>query len=219
MRERVRLSLMSLIVLGAALGGCAKREPVMPILALPQAKECAAKVNVSNPTPLAFDPEDAKAIDMNISEGASCYLHPDGSKSLYGVVALPEPGYAYILTVESYPQGSSIFSPRLLLLDANGKLTREYDRKHFMFRGGVLAGHLRVHPGERYLIVGTDAKSVGTDEQRITGMTHQNTSSGVTTSGVYYAMTLNTASESVQNLTYSYGGKVKIVSQAMPAKK
>ncbi|MDO8289715.1 MAG: hypothetical protein Q7T44_10900 [Parvibaculum sp.] len=217
MKSCARFTFISLIVFGAILGGCAKRDPVMPILALPQTKACAANINVGNPTPLAFDPEDAKAIDMNINEGASCYLHPDGSKSLYGVVALPEPGYEYILTVESYPQGSSIFSPRLLLLDANGKLLREFDRKRFMFRGAVLAGRLRVQPGERYLMVGTDAKGVGTDEQRITGMTHQNTSSGVTSSGVYYAMTLNTASETVQNLTYSYGGRVKVVSQAMPS--
>ena len=219
MIRRFRLSLISLVVLGAALSGCAKRDPVMPILALPQAKECAVKLNVNAAMPLAFDPEDAKAIDMIISEGSSCYLHPDGSKSLYSVVDLPEPGYEYILSVESYPQGSSIFSPRLLFLDANGKLLREFDRKRFMFRGGALTGMLRVHKGERYLVVGTDGKSVGTDEQRITGMTKQNTSSGVSSGGVFFAVSVNTGSEQVQNLTYSYGGKVKVVSQSIPSKK
>lgn len=193
--------------------GCNTPPPPPPVIALASTKTCVDAPELGNATPLAFDPGEAKKLDISIDENSACLRTADGMKSLYAVVDLPSPGQGYMLSVSSAPQGAGIFSPHVLLLDASGKILRSIAREDFIYRGASLTAIFRAHKDERYLVIASDPKSVGKEDERVTGRTSQTTGSNGT-----FFFTVYSGSESKSIQTFSHSGKVTLTAQAIPNK-
>lgn len=204
---------MALAIL-AAVAACNTRSAgPPPMLNVPLGRACADKISTIGARPVMFDGEDAGAIDLVIDEGSTCLTGADGKKSLYQVVELPDVGAEYILSVESYQQGNSIFAPRLQLLGRDGEVIRDVDHDDMMFRGTSLTALLRAKPGERYLLIRSDPQTVGLGESRIMDSIRQSGSYNAATGGTFYVYT---GATTTSQMTYSHGGKLKIIVRHMP---
>lgn len=203
------------LIMFAALVGCVDNggRGVAPMLNVPLGRVCGETVSTIGARAVVFDGEDPGAIDLVIDEGSSCLTGPSGKKSLYQVVQLPTVGTEYILSVESQQQGNSIFAPKLQLLGADGGVMRDVGHDDLMFRGTSLTALLRAKPDERFLLISSDPQTVGLGESRISDRTHQNGGYNAATGGTFY---IYTGSTSTSNMTYSHGGKLKIVVRHMP---
>ncbi|MCQ8780102.1 hypothetical protein NQU49_26245, partial [Escherichia coli] len=63
--------------------------------------------------------------------------------------------------------GLSLFSPKLLLLDAAGQPLRTVTREQAQFRGNSLTLLTQIHSDERYAVVASEPLSIGQVGQRI----------------------------------------------------
>ncbi|MGV8996400.1 MAG: hypothetical protein ACOH12_05590 [Parvibaculaceae bacterium] len=191
------------------LGGCANKAAA-PVVSLPNNAACPADVSLSDAKPLAYDPEDTEAINLRITLSSPCVMGANGAKGLYDVVALPDPGIGYYLSVGSYPAGDAIFAPRVQMLGQDRTVLREIPRSDFIYRGNVLTAVFRVHAGEHYLVVRSDTATVGQGESRIEDKTHSFpvvalVPGAALVGGFAYGTT------SLETQTYSLTGTVKVV--------
>jgi hypothetical protein len=184
-----------------------------PVLNVPLGRVCGEKISTVTAKAVVFDGEDPGAIDVVIDEGSNCLTNESGKKSLYDVVMLPMAGEDYILSVESYQQGNSIFAPKLRLLGADGTVLRRVTHDDLMFRGTALTALLRAKPEERYLLILSDPDAVGLGESRIMDSTRQNGGYNAATGATFYVYT---GATETHNMTYSHGGKVKVVVRHLP---
>ena len=183
------------------------------MLNVPAGRVCADKISTIGARAVVFDGEDPGAIDLVIDEGSTCLTGADGKKSLYQVVELPDVGAEYILSVESFQQGNSIFAPELQLLGSNGSVIRDVSHDDMMFRGTSLTALLRAKPGERYLLIRSDPQTVGLGESRVMDSIRQNGGYNAATGGTFYVYT---GATTTNTMTYSHGGKLKIIVRHMP---
>ena len=112
----------------------------------------------------------------------------------------------------SAPLGDTLFSPRLMLLDEQGNVLREVPRDEFMFHGVALYAGLRAAPAERYLIVASDAASVGQQMSHILGESHLTP----VPIGIGAVAIINSGSEKQQVITYAHNGRVTVSAQPIP---
>lgn len=208
----MRKILAVLAVSVLTLSGCANKDPgPAPIVEMPKI-ECTAVPNLARAKEVPFDTErHADPVRITIDGNSGCLVHA-GARSLYEVFALPRPGQPVVLTVKAVPSSTGIFSPRLMLLDEKGKLLREVDKDHFLFRAGALTALLRARPGERYLVTASDEANVGDEISQVSGQEKANYMSNGLVSITYY-----TTSEQTANLTYSYGGTVEVSATPVPS--
>ena len=134
-----------------------------------------------------------------------------GVKSVYAVVDLAAGETGGILTVTSYAFGSTIFSPKLQIRDAQGALMREVRREDFMFNGRALQTQLRKRDGERFLVIASDGASVGQSVEHI--------QSSIVTSGVMVGtvyVPVNSGAEAKAQLVFAHNGEVTATLAPMP---
>jgi hypothetical protein len=202
---------MRLLRNGAALAavltaaGCATPPPdVQPVLTVAQAS-CPASPALDGAVATAptIDGDSEKPATATLDLQSPCVATDDG-KALYAVFALPDGG-PYTIRVSSVPQGSSILAPRAIVVDANGQAIREVPVTSFMFRGATFAALYRSHPGERYLMVRSDAASAGKPLSRVTEQTQQT----MIATG-YASFIIYTGSDLPMNTTWSLNGKVLV---------
>ena len=104
-----------------------------------------------------------------------------------------------------------LFSPHLQVLDSGGNVMREIPRTAFVFHGASLYVGLRIHSEERYLIVSSDAASVGNQVTQIFDDTQVSTSA----SGGFLFQ-VHTGSETTSTHFYAYNGSITLAAQPMP---
>jgi hypothetical protein len=204
-----RWAALSTSLLGALLlAACVTPEPSVPPEVSLDGQVCAARPELAGARLVPF--EAGKSAVAELGDGA-CFEAKDGARSSYAVFQLPIVAEPYLLRVTSVPLGQTILSPRLLLLDAGGKLLRERARDAFLFQGAALYTALRAHPNERYLVVASDPATVGREVPHLAGTVHQNIASAGLVTFFYY-----TGDEQKRTLVYAHNGKVTVSAQPLP---
>lgn len=148
---------------------------------------------------------------VRFDETAACLADSKGTKGVYSVVDLGEGEPGSILTVTSYPMGTTVFSPRLEMRTAQGTLSREIGRDTFLYSNHALQAQLRVRAGERYLVIASDGASVG---QSVEHIQSSRVSSGVMVGYVY--VPVNTGGEAKAQLVFAHSGEVTATLAPMP---
>jgi hypothetical protein len=187
-----------------ALGACASPPPPMTSLA---GHSCAAQLDLTGPRPLVLA---GGSVKVTLDQTSPC-LEVAGTKSTYLLFRLPDVTEEYIVSVSSEPLGQGLFAPHLLLLDDAGKMQRQLPHDSFMFHGAALAAKIRIHAGERFLVVASDSDSTGQQISRIVASTQTATSSG---GGL--VISIHTGSEDTNNYTYAYNGVVTVAAEKIP---
>lgn len=176
-----------LMVLGASGAvSCATPPPPPPTLDLSH-RSCMSGLETGSVQTL---PADGSAVTTKIDDTASCRQLPDGSRSSYRIFSLPAGTTQRMVTVASTPIGAGIFAPQVWLLDADYRPLRQLSGEAFLFRGSQLVGSARLHPGDRYVLIGSNPEQVGTEISRL----QASTNSSVMSAGMAL-MTVHTGSE------------------------
>ncbi len=197
-------------VLLAFLAGCSNTPKPGPVAVLSDSSTCATKVSLASAKPLPYDPEKATAIDLRINATSACVTGESGARSLYDVVALPDAGIAYSLSVGSYPVGDTILTPRVQLLGRDGAVLREISRQDFIYRGKILTAMVRAHKDECYLVVRSDPETVGKDERQVKDGSREFPVLAIIPGGVA-AGSFSYGTSSIETKTYVHSGLVKVV--------
>jgi hypothetical protein len=197
-------------LLPALLAACAA-PAVPPILSL-DGRPCTAQPDLAAAQAVPLDEGDPVKLDLDA--GAAC-LDGAGGRSAYVAFRLPRSEHSYLLTVTSTPLGDTLLAPRLVLLDATGGVLREVPRDDFRFQGTALNAVLRAAPAERYLVVASDAPSVGRQISHILG---ESRATPVPV-GIGAVAIIHSGSERQQVITYAHNGRVTVLAQPMPVVK
>jgi hypothetical protein len=204
-----RLRPIILALTAALLAGCATVRSVPPLTSL-DGRSCHARPELK--TALVLPLDSGKPVKTELDTGAPCLAaEGTGAKSVYAAIRLPRSEEPYLLSVTSVPLGTTLFSPRLMILDAQGALLREVPRESFVFRGSALHAGVRARPGDEYLVVASDPGSVGQLSTRITGST-QLTAVPVGT-GVFM---MSTGSEAQTAHMFAHNGSIEVSAQPWP---
>lgn len=162
---------VTLILIGS-LAGCATQRAAPPPLLRLNAARCDAAPTLTAARKIAYDPKKREnETTVEITGTSPCFSDAAGS-SLYAAYALPSPPAAYIVRVDSEPEGKTLLAPRVLLYGSDATLKREFSGKQIVFRGGDLSVIFRSHEDERYLVVASDPAVVGHDISRVRDATH-----------------------------------------------
>lgn len=172
-------------------------------------RDCAITPELGDARPLLLDP--GKAQTVNLDAASACWQMSADSRSAYLVFRLPDAATPYLVGVTSEPQGQTLFSPRLVLLDGDGNVARELRRDAFMFHGAALYASIRSHAGERYLVVASDPGSVGQLVSQISGSTQANAVAAGTA-----VFAIHTGSEASNVFIYAHNGTVTVSAQPLP---
>ncbi|MBS0471938.1 MAG: hypothetical protein JSR60_12750 [Proteobacteria bacterium] len=155
------------------------------------------------PTTATIDGDREKPAIVTVNAKSGCLQTSDGS-ALYALFALPDGG-PYTVRVSSVPQGASLMAPRTSVLDDKGELIAELPVSSFLFRGDNLTILYRTHPGERYLLVRSDPRTVGKPLSRIKEAVQQT----VVSTG-YAAMIIYTGSDLPMDTMWSHNGLLRV---------
>lgn len=155
-------------------------------------------------------------MEVVVDASAPCVQAPDGSRSAYIAVALPTKTEPYVLSVRSTILGQTVFAPRIALLDGTGRTVREIPRSIFMFHGTSLYAAVRSHPDERYLVVYSDASTVGQTKTQVHEAVVHGMAEAVTSTAVV-AFQVNTGNDHSEAFTYADNGKLTIAATPLPA--
>lgn len=202
-------------VCAIALSGCATvRESVPARLDLSQAT-CASDVSLAGAAVLVSEKQGAKDAPLKatarIGDTAPC-IDQAGQRSTYQVFSLPG-GEGLMITVVSVPLGGTLFSPRLQLRDEAGAIAREVGRDMFLFgAGNTLQLQLRLRTGERYAVVLSDPKTVGTS---VTNIATGTSMTGVPVGTAF--VPIYTGHENSAKLTFAHNGEIVVIVGAVPA--
>jgi hypothetical protein len=117
----------------------------------------------------------------------------------------------YLVGVTSKPAGLTLFSPRLMLLDAQGILLREVPRDSFLFHGANLHAALRARAGDAYLEVASDPRTIGQRSSQLAG-TVQSTYAPVGVGGFM----VYTGAESNTVRIFAHNGMIEVTAKPWP---
>lgn len=212
MNVRAAASLPLLVLLA----GCVKERDVLPArLDIAAAQACASQPTMTAARPLLQPDKDKPlAATVRFDETAPCVTDAKGNKSVYAVVDLSTGAAGSIVTVTSYPMGSTVFSPRLEFRDAQGALLRSVGRETFLYSGAQLQTQLRQREGERYLVIASDGESVGQSVERI-----QSTRSSTMVAAGPVMVPVNTGGEFRAQMVFAYNGEVSVTVEAIRKEK
>jgi hypothetical protein len=202
--QKVQLALLALC---APLAACQHAPPPPPPSISLAGKMCDATPDIgARRTDLVME----KEAQVTFDNSSDC-LDVGANKVAYKVFGLPASAEPFLVSVDSKPLGQGLFAPALQLLDANGKMVREISRDALSFHGTDIYAGFRAHPGEAYLVVASDPKSVGQQISKVMDMT------SVTTAAAGPIMvTVHTGSEAVPTFTYALNGRVTVVARPIP---
>jgi|GEM_PF-6599967 hypothetical protein len=208
-------SLLAGSALVGLLGACAAPPPP-PLLSL-DGRDCAAQPDFVAARPLRLDPD--KVENINLDAAPACFVAPDGSKSSYAAFALPDQPTEFLVSITSWQRGRGMLSPHILVYDPIGRLVREIPRDSFQFHNqnmSLYAG-LRIHPGEHYVVVASDPKTIGQQNSEILDAIHTNTSTGTSATAhggtVVSSFSYHYGTETQNVVSYSYNGLVSATAQ------
>jgi hypothetical protein len=151
-----RLALLAVL---APLAGCQHPPPLPPPVISLEGMPCGAQPDFLDAPHLVLDADKRATIDLQGK--LPCFQQPDGIKASYAAFALPESPSEYLVTVVSVQQGNALLPPHALVYDGLGHYLREVSHDAFQFHGSSLHGSIRIHPGERYVVVASIDPPIG----------------------------------------------------------
>ncbi len=189
------------------LAACAATPPPPTVTLV--GRSCVATPDLS--TAYALDLPTDRDAAVTLDETAPCLEGANGPQGVYAMFQLPDSEVEYLLALTSAPLGEGLFSPLVRILDAEGNVTREIARDAFVFRGSSLSLGLRIRPDEEYLLVLSDADTVGESISQIQDSRTVNmVSTG--TAFVYF----RTGASVTQTYVYSHNGTITISTEFAP---
>lgn len=200
------------LTLAVLLAGCGSRGPA-PIISLAD-RACTPIPNLLGVQTLLLG--DNNKLDVAVDASASCIQASDGSRSAYVAMALPASSVPYVLGVRSTILGQTVFAPRMELLDGDGHVVRSIPRSAFMFHGASLYAAVRSHTDERFLVVFSDASTVGQTKSQVHEEVNQQTFTSVTPTAVV-SVNVNTGNDHTVAFTYADNGELTIAATPLPA--
>jgi hypothetical protein len=205
-----RLPLLAGFGLAALLGACAS--PLAPTLVVDRAA-CDSSLALTPPLPLNFDLHDAKNTDVQLDKQSHC-IEVDGARDYYSVFDLPRADQPYTISVGAIPEGKSVPSLQIVLLDAQGAVARRVTVSQFQFRGDRFTALFKSRPNETRMVVQSDHALVGQELSRIEERTRTNVFTGVAGKLVFAGSFHTGEDETVTNI-FSYTGRLVVT--IMPA--
>lgn len=210
MRNPERLfAALTIVVL---VSGCGAQGPA-PIVSLAD-RACTPAPSLLGVQTLLLG--DNNKMDVAVDASAPCIQAPDGSRSAYVAMALPATSVPYVLSVRSTILGQTVFAPRMELLDGDGHVVRDMPRSAFMFHGASLYAAVRSHADERFLVVFSDAGTVGQTKSQVHEEINQQTFTSVTPTAVV-SVNVNTGNDHTVAFTYADNGRLTIAATPLPA--
>ena len=123
----------------------------------------------------------------------------------YVLYALPADFSDKTLNVGSSLEQLRIFAPSVEILDAQGSVTRTFERREYYYRGPVYSVQFRPRHGESYLLVTAAPELVGQQYDAI----QIGIATTVVPAGLYTAVVYS-GTEAKQLRTFSYDGTVRV---------
>lgn len=193
------------LLLAGLLAGCVRANDAPPTLTL-AADHCDSAPNLALAQELPLGDKKSVAKTVDVKADGPCLRGEEGRARLYTLFRLPtDAGTPFTLQVSSPAQGKVVLAPKIVLLDAEGGVSREIADSALLFRGGALGTLFRLRTEDRYLLVTSDPDRVGKRFLRTaTTMTSTTVSSG---SGF---ATFHSASDQTADYTFSHTGKLDV---------
>lgn len=200
----MRVKIIGLAFVSLMIAGCATAPPPLPPALTYAGKNCVFQPNLA--TAISLTPDNNKAIwtsDQTIDAASSCLMHHSVSGP-YLVYALPPIGTARMVELGSILEFSRLFSPDVVLLDADGGITRSFGADQYMYRPGVYSVQFVPQENERYALVTSNPARIGQKHDTIVG----GTSSTFIFTG-YGGMNWSSGSEAEMSRGFSYEGAMR----------
>lgn len=203
-----RLYPLCAVLTGAGLLAACETVPSVPIA--PATLEysragCADAPDLSSAVGLTPDKERAVFTVTAPAAGATC-LNEGGTQTPYVVFALPADHADKTVTVGSVLEPLRILSPKVVILDRQGAVSRTFDAGDYMYRGSVFSVQFRPRATDGYVLVTADPGRVGRRYDSI--------AIGVATTTVYTgygASNWHSGVDVAQSRTFSYEGAVQVM--------
>ena len=156
------------VLFALSLGGCASRG-ALPVTQL-DAPVCDRQWNLHSARSLEAGA--GLPLQQHFDERSACRIEADGTQVRYALFRLPQHGADTRLSVSSLIQGRSLFAPAVAILDAEGRVLRQWEFERFSMRGKQLQLDLFLDGAEsatqeRYLLVHSAAQAVGEERERV----------------------------------------------------
>jgi hypothetical protein len=202
----MRALLLAGLVPALGLAGCATtvEPPPPPLLAWDRA-DCDASPDLGRTVSLTPKKETAvHVVSTPLGYGSPC-LSQEGGAGPYVVYALPTDLHDKTLIVGGLLGYDRIFSPRVRVLDAEGRETRGFVDSDWFSRGPVYSVQFRPRPGDAFVVVSADPSRVGRTESAI----NVGTNTTVIYTG-YGASNWTTGQERHATRVFAYDGEVRV---------
>jgi hypothetical protein len=172
-------------------------------------RTCAQVLDLSAPVALAYSGRQ-KSQDVVIDGSAPC-IQTSAGPALYRVFQLPAADAPYVVTVGSEPSDSALLSPRVLLLDSQGTVKRQFAGDDLRYQGDALSARFRGHGDETYLVIESDPSVIGSTVSRIA----ESTNTYVAASGAA-VFTIHTGNDAHNEFLFSHSGALSISLEPVP---
>lgn len=189
----------------AILSGCVTAAPPAPPVLEFTRSGCGA-VDLSGAVSLTPPKERALFLVNQPVLAESPCLTQDGAASAYALFALPEDLDDKTLTVGGLLEATRILSPKVVLLDGEGRIVRSFRGDEYMYRGLNYSVLFRPRAPERYVLVTVDPARVGQTYDSIAIATQTTTSYTP-----YGPVSFTTGSDGAQSRAFSYEGSVQVI--------
>ncbi|MGH7027135.1 MalM family protein [Brevundimonas sp.] len=198
-------ALAAIGLVGATAAACATAAPPPPAALAYARQDCSTTPDLS--TAVSLTPDKERAVHLvatPVGPDTPC-LNRAGTAVPYVVYAVPADFGDKTLNVGSALEQARIFAPSVEILDAQGDVTRRFERREYFYRGPVYSVQFRLRTGEAYLLV--------TAAPELVGQRYDAIQIGVATTVVstgLYAAVVQTGTEAKQLRTFSYDGTVRV---------
>jgi hypothetical protein len=213
------LRLVAAIFAAAGAVACATIEPVPPappVIEL-SGRACDDALRIGAPTRLTPEkPSQWNVVSTPVTATTPC-VSLNGRQGYYVVYELPFNGPNHVVTVGGAQEPLRIFAPDVLLLDAQGQVTRSFALEKYMVLGDTFGVQFKPAGAERFMAVQSNQLMVGQTragmEQRLIAGT--GTACGVASCSSY---TTYSGTENLASRTFSHEGIVSVRVQAVTGK-
>jgi len=203
----------------AVLGACQSTPPPPPEAVTDlSGKTCQADISLVDA--IALTPKNQKSwqdVFSQVGPETPCVGEGDAAAN-YVVFALPDFGPNHVITVGGQKQARRTLAPKILLLDWEGTVTREFAADKYDYRGGSYSVQFRPGADDRFILVETDSALVGEIETRFeTQLLMRQGTVGLPNGGTA-SYTTYSGKEGAQSRTFSHEGVVTVRVQAIKGK-
>jgi hypothetical protein len=203
-------------VLAVGASACATVEvapPSPPVLEL-SGGTCHDAIRTGAPTRLTPEkPRQWNVVTTVVGATTPCVSH-EGRDGYYVVYELPQNGPNHVVTIGGAQEPLRIFAPEVMLLDAEGQVTRNFGPEKYMTLGDTFGVQFKPNGTERFVAVKSSSLIVGQTRAGV----EQRLLAGVGTAcgGAYCSSyTSYSGAEGLASRTFSHEGTIAVRVQSV----